>query len=189
MARPETKTALLDEAERQIRMKGVDGFSYADLSKAIGIRKASIHYHFPAKADLLTETMLRYGECILAALQELCETRELAGQRLAGFIDLYRAALRNGDMFCLCVALSISDDGLTKDTLDVISEFRSRTTEWLEEVFEVGKLDGSISGVGQKSAEALSVMAIVEGAQIGARFRNSPLQYDKATQMLRDRIV
>ncbi|WP_436718796.1 hypothetical protein [Escherichia coli] len=27
------------------------GFSYADLEKEIGIRKASIHHHFPRKTD------------------------------------------------------------------------------------------------------------------------------------------
>lgn len=32
--------------------KGFDNLSYKDISDIVGIRKASIHYHFPYKADL-----------------------------------------------------------------------------------------------------------------------------------------
>ena len=56
----DTKTALLDLAERAVRSRGYDGFSYADLARAQGIRKASIHYHFPTKADLSQNLMARY---------------------------------------------------------------------------------------------------------------------------------
>ena len=41
------------EAGRQLIMRrGYSGFSYADIADAIDIRKASIHHHFPTKADL-----------------------------------------------------------------------------------------------------------------------------------------
>ena len=40
-------------AGRQLIMRrGYSGFSYADIADAIDIRKASIHHHFPTKADL-----------------------------------------------------------------------------------------------------------------------------------------
>jgi len=54
------KTALLDSAERAARRRGFDGFSYADLAKDMGIRKASIHHHFPTKAALSVALMKRY---------------------------------------------------------------------------------------------------------------------------------
>ena len=56
----DTKTALLNSAERAARSKGFDGFSYADLAKEVGIRKASIHYHFPTKDALTISLMVRY---------------------------------------------------------------------------------------------------------------------------------
>ena len=40
----DTKTALLDSAETIARQRGFDGFSYADLATAVGIRK-------PCKAE------------------------------------------------------------------------------------------------------------------------------------------
>lgn len=48
----DTRTALLQSAERAARQRGYDGFSYADLAGDVGLRKASIHHHFPTKATL-----------------------------------------------------------------------------------------------------------------------------------------
>ena len=49
MVAQDTKSALLAEAEVLIRTQGYAAFSYADLSERVGIRKASIHHHFPTK--------------------------------------------------------------------------------------------------------------------------------------------
>ena len=45
----DTKETLLDHAQDLVQRVGVNAMSYNDLSKAVGIRKASIHYHFPKK--------------------------------------------------------------------------------------------------------------------------------------------
>lgn len=43
---------ILAHTEELIQIHGFNGFSYQDLSSRLGIRKASIHYHFPSKEDL-----------------------------------------------------------------------------------------------------------------------------------------
>lgn len=43
---------ILEFANELIQNVGYKGFSYADLSKQLGITKASIHHHFPTKEDL-----------------------------------------------------------------------------------------------------------------------------------------
>ncbi len=47
-----TYTNILQHADTLIQSNGFHGFSYADLAKQLGIRKASIHHHFATKADL-----------------------------------------------------------------------------------------------------------------------------------------
>ncbi len=39
---------------------GYNSFSYADISARVQISKASIHYHFPTKAELVREVVARY---------------------------------------------------------------------------------------------------------------------------------
>jgi TetR/AcrR family transcriptional repressor of nem operon len=53
----DTKTILLDSAERVARARGFDGFSYADLAAEVEISKASIHNHFASKATLAVALM------------------------------------------------------------------------------------------------------------------------------------
>ena len=48
---------LLRHAENLVRRRGYSGFSYADVSERVGIRKASIHYHFPTK-EIMVSTVL-----------------------------------------------------------------------------------------------------------------------------------
>lgn len=55
-----TKTNLLNSAERVARTRGFDGFSYADLAADVGTIKASIHHHFASKAALAVTLMNRY---------------------------------------------------------------------------------------------------------------------------------
>ena len=108
MARPRSsKTPLhvLDVAERLIQTRGFNGFSYADVAEEVGITKASLHYHFPTKADLGLSLVHRYQENFEEALAELArgggDTRTL----LEGYAELYRSVLRK-DRMCLCGMLA-----------------------------------------------------------------------------------
>ena len=41
------RETILDAAEKRIRSVGYNAFSFRDLADDVGIRSASIHYHFP----------------------------------------------------------------------------------------------------------------------------------------------
>jgi TetR/AcrR family transcriptional repressor of nem operon len=47
-----TAERTLDVAERLLQVRGFNGFSYADIAAELGVTKASLHYHFPSKAEL-----------------------------------------------------------------------------------------------------------------------------------------
>ena len=51
--RSETAEKILDVAERLIQTRGCSAFSYQDIADALKIKKASIHYHFESKTDLV----------------------------------------------------------------------------------------------------------------------------------------
>ncbi|WP_372571898.1 TetR/AcrR family transcriptional regulator [Ruegeria jejuensis] len=189
MTASETKTKLMDAAEQQVRHKGADGFSYSDLSRLVGIRKASIHYHFPAKADLLTAIMARYAKRVMAALEGYAQDLPGADQQLAAFITFYRDALQDGTALCLCVAYAASQDSLSEDTHREITQFRQQVSGWLEETFTRAQTEGSVIGITAPAHEAAAAYALVEGAQIAARISGDPASFDAATQALRERLI
>ena len=63
-----TREALIRTAEQLMRTRGYSAFSYADLSESVGIRKASIHHHFPTKEDLGKALVEEYIERVRVEL-------------------------------------------------------------------------------------------------------------------------
>lgn len=68
MKQTDTKTQILDVAQDLIQRLGVNGMSYQDISQGVGIRKASIHTHYPKKDDLLPALLDRYSDRFLRAI-------------------------------------------------------------------------------------------------------------------------
>ena len=66
-----TAEAILDCARTLIVTGGYNAFSYADIASVVGIRKPSIHHHFPSKAALATVLVTRYREAAEAGFGNL----------------------------------------------------------------------------------------------------------------------
>jgi len=47
-----TKQQIVELSSGMLRERGFHGFSYLDISRELGITKASVHHHFPKKEDL-----------------------------------------------------------------------------------------------------------------------------------------
>ncbi|MFM0645671.1 TetR family transcriptional regulator [Paraburkholderia bryophila] len=63
----ETRTSILDAAERVFFEKGVSRTSLADIAQAAGVTRGAIYWHFAHKSDLFTEMFDR----VLLPLDEL----------------------------------------------------------------------------------------------------------------------
>ena len=188
MVEMDTKTALLDSAEHAIRARGYDGFSYADLAFDVGIRKASIHHHFPTKADLALALISRYSDNFFSKLDQIAELQSTGGARLAAYVSACRDALDGGKKLCLCVAFCTGRDGLSPEVLAKLDLFHITVTAWLGNVFAAGKADNSISAVVDHDAEAHACLAQMEGAQLIARAAKNSERFDAAVARLLDRI-
>ena len=108
-----TKETLLKEAEALVRTRGYAAFSYADLSKRVGIRKASIHHHFPTKEALGEELIDSYLIKFRAALQDILDQQTHAAERLQRYAEFFSSSMTGG-MLPLCGALSAEMSALPK---------------------------------------------------------------------------
>ncbi len=176
----DTKTALLNCAEDAVRSRGYDGFSYADLAVAVGISKASIHYHFPAKADLALALIEHYSKNFFATLDQIANLHPTGGARLAACVATYRDALDGGNKLCLCVAYCTGRDGLSPAVLAKLDAFHVTVTAWLGQVFAAGKGDNSIANVDDPNMDAHACLALMEGAQLIARAAKDSGRFDAA---------
>ena len=51
---------IMANTRQLLTVGGYKSFSYADLAERVGIRKASIHHHFPSKEDLVHAVVQEY---------------------------------------------------------------------------------------------------------------------------------
>lgn len=184
----DTRTALLDSAERAARQRGFDAFSYADLARDVGIRKASIHHHFPVKADLAFGLIERYASRFAEALTDIDNTHQTGGEKLRAYRQAYRDALANGSQLCLCVSMSAGRDSFSESVLNQLNEFHEDSVAWLVQVFTQGAADGTIRNVQDAEADAHAALAVMEGAQLAARAATNIDLFDKATASLLTRL-
>jgi TetR/AcrR family transcriptional regulator, transcriptional repressor for nem operon len=123
---------ILEAAEIRIRRGGFEAVSYRDLATDVGIKAASVHYHFPQKALLGAAVIDRYSDKVAAALGPVDLAQATVEEHLQRVCDCYRAAVQNDGMICLGCMLGAE----SKDLPDVVSEaarrFFKRLLDWIE---------------------------------------------------------
>jgi len=163
----DTRSALLAEAEILVRTRGYAAFSYADLSDRIGIRKASIHHHFPTKEILGTALIDSYLERFTAQLDALATKRTDAKSKLLTYGDFFAASLRDG-LMPLCGALAADVAYLPSSMQQRVKKFFELHADWLEMVLRdgVAKNEFQLSATPQRSAVLL--LSTLQGASVVA---------------------
>ena len=66
-----SREAILSAAKNAAQAHGYSGLNFRDLAEDVGIKSASIYYHFPSKADLGAAVARRYWEDTAAALETI----------------------------------------------------------------------------------------------------------------------
>ena len=82
-----TREQLLETAADLLQRVGYASFSFRDLADAVGIRAASVHYHFPTKADLGVALVDWFRAQSDPQIAELCQAHPNMRHRLLALGD------------------------------------------------------------------------------------------------------
>ena len=168
---------------------GYNGFSYADIAEVVGIRKPSIHHHFPTKADLVRTLASRYREEAVAGIAYMEEQTSDPLEQLRRYTGYWAACIRDASApFCVCALLASELPVLPAEVaLEVRAHFRM-ISAWLTSVLERGQREGGLVLTGTPRIEAESFMATVHGAMLSARAYDDPEVVAAVTAPLIDRL-
>jgi TetR/AcrR family transcriptional repressor of nem operon len=188
MARPARATAdtprrVLDVAERLVQTRGFNGFSYADIAAALGITKASLHYHFPTKAELGRRLIERYESRFLEALEAIDRSGADAREKLRRYAAIYGDVLRSNRM-CLCGMLASDYATLAKPVKDGVKRFFDRNEQWLAVVLDGGRKAGTLRFKGPPAVVAQSLVGSLEGAMMLARSYGEVARFEAVAERL-----
>ncbi|EJC80075.1 transcriptional regulator [Rhizobium leguminosarum bv. trifolii WSM2297] len=170
-----TSDKILDIAQSLIVAGGYNGFSYADISAAIGIRKASIHHHFPTKAELVAALVERYINQAQAGLQSVREQAASPADQLQFYIGYWNTCIRDASRpFCVCAMLASEMQMLPDEVASPVRAHFQGLAAWLSSVLQDGVEQGQFQLDKRPEEQAQMLMASVHGAMLSARALGDP---------------
>jgi TetR/AcrR family transcriptional regulator, transcriptional repressor for nem operon len=167
---------ILEAAELRIRRGGFDAVSYRDLATDVGIRAASVHYHFPQKALLGAAVVDRYTDKVVAAIGPIDLKKSTVAEHLRRFCGVYEAAVRDEGLICLCCVLGSESRDLPDLVVEAVRRFFTRLLDWVELVL-----------ADRPDAKILAAQTL--GSLQGTMILAVTLQRPELMGQVRDRIV
>jgi TetR/AcrR family transcriptional regulator, transcriptional repressor for nem operon len=182
-ARTDTADRILDLAERLVQTRGFNGFSYADIASALGVTKASLHYHFPTKAELGRRLIDRYGEAFAQALADIDASSTDARVKLRSYASLYSRVLRDNRM-CLCGMMAADYATLPEPMRSAVTHFFEANEQWLASVLEQGRSSGDLRFSGAPLDVARLLVGSLEGTMLIARSFGDVSRFESISDLL-----
>lgn len=168
---------------------GYNGFSYADIAAVVGIRKASIHHHFPSKVDLVRVLVNRYREDARAGFAALERTAPGPREQLVSYVGYWERCLMDASApFCVCALLASELPALPPEVAAEVRHHFETLSAWLASAFERGAKSGIFRLANTPQVEAETFMATVHGAMLSARAYDDPKVFGLITASLLDKL-
>lgn len=165
-----TSEEIISCARSLIVAGGYNGFSYADISKVVGVRNATIHHHFPTKANLVRTLVVNYRWEVQLGMAELERNVPEPVEQLRAYIQYWESCIADGSSpFCVCALLATQLPVLPEEVAHEVSAHFRTLSDWLSQVLERGAANGSIQLTASAKDEAEVFMATVHGAMLSAR--------------------
>ena len=187
----EVTSGRIVEAGRQLIMRrGYSGFSYADVADAIDIRKASIHHHFPAKADLVIAVVRQSRDTFDADMASLQAGGADPLAQLRAYVGYWERCIADDSApFCVAGMLGAELPALPDEVAQEVRAHFENLAAWLEQVLEAGVKSRLFRLGGSVQAEAATLVSVVYGAMLAARAYGNATLFKDVTDAAVERIV
>jgi len=179
----ETSNRILDVAEGLVQTCGFNAFSYADIAAALHVTKASLHYHFPTKAQLGERLIERYRSSFVAALARIDQDCFNAGAKLRAYAEIYVHVLEDNRM-CLCGMLASDYATLPQAMKEGVHRFFDLNETWLTGVLIAGREQQQLVFAGLPLETARLFVAVLEGAMLIARLHGESSRLRSAAKRM-----
>ena len=166
---------LVDVAQGLIQRGGYNGFSYEDIARVVGIKKPSIHHHFPTKADLVTVVTQRYMHRFREALLRIEGQQARAPERLLAYAELFEQTYGAQRQLCLCGMLGAETDAVPAEVAQEVQQFFKTNLQWLTDVIEQGQRQNSLRKEVDARVHAQLLLCALEGAMVVGRAAGSAI--------------
>ncbi|MEQ6118050.1 TetR/AcrR family transcriptional regulator [Reichenbachiella sp. MALMAid0571] len=131
----DTRTDIVNLAEKLIRTRGYNGFSYKDISAPLNIKNAAVHYYFPTKCDLGLAVVNRNRNAFEIETRKW--SKESPDVQLSRFMKIYEDS-RAAKMVCFMGAFGSSYDSLPSELQGALTIAGAEIRLWLKQLLTKG---------------------------------------------------
>jgi len=150
-----TREHIIRIADNLIRDRGINGFSFSDISADLGIKNASIHYYFPTKTDLCVAVIKQQEVALEALIKETEDATPI--EKLEAYFSIYdRACVENK----VCLVGSLAPDLHTQDphVETELKKVAERILVWVSGILAEGERCKVFHFAGSARSRALLVI-------------------------------
>lgn len=170
-----TREQIVDRAFQLMLQRGLNGFSYRDISEPLGVKNAAIHYHFPSKKDLVRELIREYHQTLRQLTGAFMAYGGDAKEQIEGLFRFTLQQFGIGRPVCLVGALTMEYEELDDEARNAMDRFMEDSMSWLTKVLEDGRTQGEFEFNGCAKSKAFSILAMIQGARQMARIHGQEL--------------
>ena len=161
------REAILAAARSAAQLHGYSGINFRSIAEEVGIKNASIYYHFASKADLGAAVAERYWQDTLAMLEAIRASSTDPHQCLQLYPSIFRKSLKDDNRLCLSSFMAAEYEDLPDQVSKEVEAFADVNVKWLAEVLADAGWDAGPAC----ERRARAIYTAVAGAQLIARTR------------------
>lgn len=147
---------IIQLADTLIRQKGYNAFSFYDISDKVGIKTASVHYHFPAKSDLGIAVIEQHIENLNSVIEHY--KRKSHTEKLDKFFGIY-ANIKKENKVCLVGSLATDFNTLDEKVQQKLKTFSEKMLNWVSSFLEDGRNENLFDFEGEPRTKALMIIS------------------------------
>lgn len=166
-----TRDKIIELAQEAIATRGYSAFSFRELAAELGIKSASIHYHFPTKTHLGVEVAKTYRLRLESALSEIESQYLDPSKALEAMIAIFRQEAATTQRMTVCTMLAAEIKNLPEEIQLEMKAFYELNIRWVETLLDRLDVDGA-------PEKARQIFALLQGGLIGAKGQGSPQYFD-----------
>jgi len=177
-----TKQQIVSLSANMLRERGFDGFSYLDISREMGITKASVHHHFPKKEDLGLALCEWTRDWLIQGLEYFDKKGVSNWNKLERYLSAAMKHTLTDHKICPISAFYGDLNKLPESIKSALKLLDDIEMEWMTQVMTKGMEQGEF--VEQKDPQALAALFIFscKGALFYARLHGKDLFHQTMKQ-------
>lgn len=181
-----TKENIIEHALSLLMQKGYSGWSYDHIAKKVGIRKASIHYYFPSKEDLVEEALKQYIERFFASLESKTNKLPEAKEKLKLLFSFFKATCESANEICLCTMMASDFFTLSPGIKNALAGFYGRLNDWIKTEITADMQQRKIKSSIDPQKKADLIVNVLQGLMVTSKIITDEKPFRNCMQALID---